>query len=60
MVIGVAVADLLYLQRFLRICEWRARLPAAVHVGLPSRVELEILRVIDTSEATHLRYRVRR
>ena len=27
---------------------------------LPSRVELEILRVIDTPEATHLRYRVRR
>jgi dihydrofolate reductase len=25
---------------------------------LPSRVELEILRVIDTQEATHLRYRV--
>lgn len=27
---------------------------------LPSRVELEILRVTDTPEATHLRYRVRR
>jgi dihydrofolate reductase len=27
---------------------------------LPRRVELEIVRVIDTSEATHLRYRVRR
>jgi len=27
---------------------------------LPSRVELEIVRVIDTSEATHVRYRVRR
>jgi hypothetical protein len=27
---------------------------------LPSRVELEIVRVIDTREATHLRYRVRR
>src|ERR1700721_217233 len=26
---------------------------------LPSRVELEIVRVIDTPEATHLRYRVR-
>jgi dihydrofolate reductase len=26
----------------------------------PSRVELEIVRVIDTPEATHLRYRVRR
>ena len=26
---------------------------------LPSRVELEILRVIDTPEATHIRYRVR-
>jgi dihydrofolate reductase len=27
---------------------------------LPSRVELEILAVIDTPEATHIRYRVRR
>ena len=27
---------------------------------LPSRVELEIVRVIDTPEATHTRYRVRR
>ncbi len=27
---------------------------------LPSRVELEILRVIDTPEATHIRYRIRR
>jgi dihydrofolate reductase len=27
---------------------------------LPSRVELEIARVIDTPEATHVRYRVRR
>jgi dihydrofolate reductase len=27
---------------------------------LPSRVELEIVRVIDTSEATHIRYRVLR
>ena len=27
---------------------------------LPSRVELEIVRVIDTPEATHLHYRVRR
>jgi dihydrofolate reductase len=27
---------------------------------LPTRVELEILRVIDTPEATHIRYRVRR
>jgi hypothetical protein len=26
---------------------------------LPSRVELEIVRVIDTPEATHIRYRVR-
>jgi dihydrofolate reductase len=26
--------------------------------GLPSRVELEIMRVIDTPEATHIRYRV--
>jgi hypothetical protein len=25
---------------------------------LPSRVELEIIRVIDTPEATHIRYRV--
>jgi hypothetical protein len=27
---------------------------------LPSRVELEIVRVIDTPEATHIRCRVRR
>jgi hypothetical protein len=27
--------------------------------GLPSRVELEIVRVIDTPEATHIRYQVR-
>jgi dihydrofolate reductase len=27
---------------------------------LPSRVELEIVRVIATPEATHIRYRVRR
>jgi dihydrofolate reductase len=27
---------------------------------LPSRVEMEIMRVIDTPEATHIRYRVRR
>src|SRR5437588_12778773 len=27
---------------------------------LPQRVELEIIRVIDTPEATHIRYRVRR
>ncbi|MEQ4207236.1 dihydrofolate reductase family protein [Actinopolymorpha sp. B17G11] len=27
---------------------------------LPSRIELEIDRVIDTSDATHIRYRVRR
>ena len=27
---------------------------------LPSRIELEIARVIDTPEATHVRYRVRR
>jgi dihydrofolate reductase len=27
---------------------------------LPSRIELEVVRVIDTSEATHIRYRVRR
>jgi dihydrofolate reductase len=28
--------------------------------ALPSRVELEIVKVIDTPEATHIRYRVRR
>jgi dihydrofolate reductase len=28
--------------------------------GLRSRIELEIVRVIDTPEATHIRYRVRR
>ena len=27
---------------------------------LPSRVELQIVRVIDTPEATHIRYRIRR
>ena len=27
---------------------------------LPSRIELEIVRVIDTPEATHIRYRVSR
>jgi len=27
---------------------------------LPSRIELEIVGVIDTPEATHIRYRVRR
>jgi len=27
---------------------------------LPSRIELEIVRVIATPEATHIRYRVRR
>ncbi|WP_433006918.1 dihydrofolate reductase family protein [Kribbella sp. CA-294648] len=27
---------------------------------LPSRIELDIVRVVDTPEATHLRYRVRR
>ena len=27
---------------------------------LPSRVELEIVRMIDTPDATHIRYRVRR
>ena len=26
---------------------------------LPRRIELEIVRVIDTPEATHIRYRVR-
>ena len=40
--------------------------PGAVRGGrrqfevLPSRVELEILRVIDTPQATHIHYRVRR
>ena len=27
---------------------------------LPARIELEIVRVLDTPEATHIRYRVRR
>jgi hypothetical protein len=27
---------------------------------LPSQIELEVVRVIDTPEATHIRYRVRR
>ena len=27
---------------------------------LPARIELEIIRVIDTPEGTHIRYRVRR
>jgi hypothetical protein len=27
---------------------------------LPTRIELEIARVIDTPQATHIRYRVRR
>jgi dihydrofolate reductase len=27
---------------------------------LPSQIELEIIRVIDTPEATHIRYRIRR
>jgi dihydrofolate reductase len=27
---------------------------------LPARVELEIVRVIDTPDATHIRYRIRR
>jgi dihydrofolate reductase len=27
---------------------------------LPSRIELEIVRVVDTPEATHIRYRIRR
>jgi dihydrofolate reductase len=27
---------------------------------LPSRIELDVVRVIDTPEATHIRYRVRR
>ena len=27
---------------------------------LPSRIELEVMKVIDTPQATHLRYRVRR
>jgi hypothetical protein len=36
---------------------WRGRRLFDV---LPSRIELEIVRVIDTPEATHIRYRVRR
>jgi hypothetical protein len=28
--------------------------------ALPSRIELEIVQVIDTPQATHIRYRVRR
>jgi dihydrofolate reductase len=28
--------------------------------GLPARIELEIIRVIDTPDATHIRYRIRR
>jgi hypothetical protein len=31
-----------------------------VPIVSPSRVELEIVRVIDTPQATHIRYRVRR
>jgi len=27
---------------------------------LPSRIELQVVRVIDTAEATHIRYRIRR
>jgi hypothetical protein len=27
---------------------------------LPSRIELDVIRVIDTPDATHIRYRVRR
>ncbi len=27
---------------------------------LPSEIELEIVRVIDTPDATHIRYRIRR
>ena len=27
---------------------------------LPSRVELDIVRVLDSPEATHVRYRIRR
>ena len=27
---------------------------------LPARVELDVVRVLDTPEATHIRYRVRR
>jgi hypothetical protein len=27
---------------------------------LPSRIELEVVRVIDTPEATHIPYRIRR
>jgi hypothetical protein len=35
---------------------WNGRIRSV----LPSRVELEIVRVIDTPDATHIRYRVRR
>ena len=28
--------------------------------GLPLRIELDVVRVIDTPQATHIRYRVRR
>jgi dihydrofolate reductase len=43
-----------------------AQIPVLLGAGrrlfevLPSRIELEIVRVIDTPEATHIRYRVRR
>jgi len=46
--------------------EWRPPAPLLFGGGcrlfevLPSRVELEIVRVIDTPEATHIHYRVRR
>ena len=36
------------------------RIGEMVAMLLPSRIELEIVQVIDTPEATHIRYRVRR
>lgn len=38
---------------FMRLHDW-------FHDVLPSRVELDIVRVIDTPEATHIRYCIRR
>jgi hypothetical protein len=51
---------------FLAHCESRPEEVEVLFSGgrlfevLPSRVELEIVRVIDTPEATHIHYRVRR
>jgi len=36
------------------------RFPTALQMMLPSRIEFDIVRVIDTPQATHIRYRVRR